>query len=320
MSQLPEVKEHVFRVVPNGANNMTHHIPLCYYHKKRGRFVWLDEFHNEQSSSSIPKGTNIQMLRLDETNNGYEVRYSSTDSAEEIEHKKKIITFFKEWPEVAKYLPDGNVDSYPSDNHQAQFAAFYAKEPHKALPQTKQALRYIDEEEQIKLSAEEKRKKVSITTAMGSIINDQKKLMQICYLLGENPYGADADEMFSIVYDVVLNGDKGERFLEIMQSAEWNDRLLLAVKTAIVRGIITESESGMFQFLGQPISKLEREIPAYFKFNPAQLVELKYELKEAGQDFDDVSVNQETGEVESAASTKKRGRAAAEVTTTSENP
>lgn len=302
-----EIKTKVFRVVPNGPANMTVHIPLCYFHQLQKQYVWLNQYDEVKSGKEVPKDAQVKMLTLDKNNEGYVLRYESGDPDQE--KNEKIIKFFKEWPEVGQAKPNGTVNSFPSDNHQRHFSVFYKSAPNEALPPSTQRLRYVDEDEQTKLSASDKRKKIRISTAMHALAGDDKKLEQVLYMLGISPYGVDTDGKFNLLYDAVHEGDKGGRFLEIVEDKQWDNRMNLAVSTALTLGIISVNDNGTYEFLGNPITKKEKELAFYFSNHKHAFIELIHELSTKGQDFSDLEYT-EDGVVSREAEAPKRGRKA----------
>jgi hypothetical protein len=300
-----ELRERVFRVVPNGPSNMTRHIPLCYFNHVLKQYVWVDDFHNVKKANDLPRDAKPFMLIIDKNNEAFTVRVQPNDP--ETKKQEELIKFFKEWQEVGQALPNGHVNSYPSDNHKRVFSVFYKEDPNGALDNNRQPLKYIDEQEQTKESAKEKRRKIEISTALNGLINDDKRLEQVLYLLGISPYAIDTDGKFNLLYDAVHEGNKGGRFLEIMQDNKWEDRLELAVSTAKTLGIISISDNGVYQFMGNPISKAEKEVPFYFRSHKHALVELKHELSAKGQDFSDLEMTDD-GQIVSNLQKETKGR------------
>jgi hypothetical protein len=300
-----ELRERVFRVVPNGPSNMTRHVALCYFNHVLKQYVWVDDFHNVKKANDLPKDAKPFMLIIDKNNQAFTVRIQPGDP--ETKKQEELIKFFKEWPDVAQALPNGDVNSYPSDNHKRVFSVFHKEAPNAALDNNRQPLKYIDEQEQTKESAKEKRRKIEISTALNGLINDDKRLEQVLYLLGISPYGVDTDGKFNLLYDAVHEGDKGGRFLEIMQENKWENRLELAVSVAKTLNIISISNSGVYQFLGNPISKAEKEVPFYFRSHKHYLIELKHELQLKGQDFSDLEMDDD-GQVVSAKEKGGKGK------------
>jgi hypothetical protein len=288
-------KQIVFKVVPNGPSNMTNHIPLCYFHATRKKYLYLDRYHQVQAVDEVDANANIAMLTIDSVNNGFNLTFAKTDA--DAKKNEQTMNFFKEWPIVARSLPHNEVDSYPSDHHKKHFANIYKADSKEALPVSVQPLKYIDEVEQTTLNAKEKRSKMQISTSLNTVAKEEKKMVSICFLLGIDPYGLGEDEIFNVLYDAVMDGDKGDRFLEIIQDAKWDNRLVLAVETAKVLGLITVDDNGLYQFLGEPISRDSKALPYYFKTNNAHLINLKHELIGKGMDFSDLEFDEEKGEV-----------------------
>lgn len=265
-SQEKTNKEKRFKLMPNGAAN-TNLYQLCsYQNPKTLQFTWIDNFGKVHVGSDQPN-SGIRQHVFNSQFPFYEIVIKENMLPEPKKKLEAEIAWYKAWPLVGRALPDGAIDSYPHENHKAQFFREYdnGRNKDEALLQRLQPLRYYDYEEIQSISLKDARFKRKLGTALEAITGNKDLLTKISYLLGINPYGMDADSIEFAIDEAVTNGTKGNDFLRIIDEEDYNDAYTYAVNVGITMGIIVVNEDGFYQYNSNPIARKKESVIAHMK-------------------------------------------------------
>jgi hypothetical protein len=276
-------KEKRFKVMPNGAANTYLYFLLSYQDPQTNQFVWIDEYDVVHRGNEQPKD-GIKMLTFGKEFPFYEIVISEKAMPEVVKKKTAEINWFKQNPSVGRGLPNGDLDSYPHENHKVRHATIYRNGETKdeALLPSLQPYRYIDQEESQEISLTEKRHFRKIAHALDMLVEDVEKMTKVAYMLGINPFGMDKSDLEFAIDEAVNNGSKSNEFLKILANEEYNDVHLYAVKSAIIWNIIVKNDDGFFQYNSNPIARKEESVAAHMREKEYDFNALISELAEKG--------------------------------------
>lgn len=300
-------KEIRFKVIPNGATNTNLYFLLSYQDPQTRQFVWIDEYEKVHRANEQPK-TGIKQLIFNSQLPFYEIVIPENAFPEVVKKKTEEMNWFKQNPDIGRGLPDGEMDSYPHENHKIKYANIYQNGLTKdeALLPSQQPLRYIDEEEIKEISLTEKRHFRKVSQALDLLIDDVEKMTKVAYMLGINPFGMDSSDLEFAIDEAVNYGSKSNEFLKIIANEEYNNTYLYAVKSAIIWNIIVRNEDGFYQYNGNPIARKEESVAAHMREKEYDFNALISDLEEKG-----VKISKEKAKKE--ATTAKKDQKSAEV-------
>jgi hypothetical protein len=273
----------VFKVTPSQPLNNESYLPCSYLDARTGQYAWLTDGGRVGKGDKLPE-KGIMMLVFNKRFPSYNVEIDKNAPEAINKLAQERIDFFKSFPRIARSKGEGIVDSFPSENHKRTFANVYQNGVNKdaALGFDSQQFLFIDEEEIETLTLQDFRYKRNLSSLLDSISGNMPVMTSVCYMLGINPYGMEADAVELSLTKAVMEGGLDNEFKNIMESNKFGDTFLLYTNIAIVKGIIPQTESGFYQFNGNPIAKSIPEVAKHFEMVTPDWNGLKIELGQVG--------------------------------------
>lgn len=295
------IKKKVYIIAPNlpkdlpkeGASrpdNVNYHSMMAYFDHKKGQFVWVDEFDNVKTGS-YTKTDKVKIMTITPTEPNYVIEINDIMPEGEKTKQKALVEFMKNWPIVAHAIPNGKINSFPTENHKLAFKLDYQSDSKAMLAPSKQPFKFIDESKVEEIRNVDLKNIQKFVISLSGIQQDTTVLEQVTYLLGLNPANLEKYQIENLIYDYVTSNDKYEEYFKIVENNLYKDPAELAVAIGIATSHIMMSEAGNYQFQGDVISKEIKDVAYYFRSNRAAWNALKIELGYLGHTFpDDPSV------------------------------
>lgn len=302
---MESTKVKTFKVRPVTPLNNETYLVCCYKDAETQQMVWLTDAYTVGKGERMPdKG--VLMLKFSTSFKFHEIRIETNAHTKMKEKALAQIEFFRSFPQLSQSLNNGTVNSFPSRNHQLTFSNVWQEGSNgsEALSYNDQPFTFVDEEALEEQTLQDNRRRRTVARLIDSIVDNVGEMTNICYVIGINPNGLGKDGIELALTKAVLDGDKENDFVAAMEQGKHKNAFLLYTHVAIVRGLVPKSESGFYQFKGEPIAKTAKEVSLHFQNVEFDWTELKLKLKEIG-----VNVN----ESDEKGSPKAKGAAKAPV-------
>lgn len=294
-------KKKVYIVAPNipsgipkegvaRPDNVNYHAMMAYFDHKKGQFTWVDEFDNIKHGS-YKKDDKVKMLTITPTEPNYVIEISDVMSDSEKNKLKALVDFFKNWPIIAHAIPNGKVNSYPTDNHKLAWKADFQNDPKSVLAISKQPFKFIDENKVEEIRNVDLKNIQKFVISLAAVQQDEKTLEQVAFLLGLNPIEMEKFQVENLIYDYVTSNKLFDEYFKIVDNKLYDDPAEMAVAIGVSMNLIVKSDAGNYQFQGEVISKELKDVAYYFRSNRAAWNALKIELSYSGHTLPDEPVS-----------------------------